>query len=135
MDYDFQPGWIAPRPQYFDLEGLPCDGYGYTVIISGPVRKRSRLRRRRSIREGEVPVVQRPAPARENTGSRMSRRASEQEKHVRLDISTVKEVDVRTSWNWPRISQDKFQPFGTQSSTSENMELTGKSGKSWYSDV
>lgn len=145
MDYDYQPGWVAPRPQYFDLEGLPCDGYGYTVIISGPVRKRSRLRRHKGVRESEVqePVLQRPAPIRISAGSRQSARAesrlarrdSEQEKGVRLDISTVKEVDVRHSWNWPRISQEKFKPFGTQSSTSGDIELSGKSGKSWFSDV
>lgn len=137
MDYDFQPGWVAPTPQYFDLDGLPCDGYGYTVIISGPVRKRSRLRRRRSIWESEAqqPVLQRPALARESAGSRRAHRGSEQEKTVKLNIATAREVNVRHSWNWPHIHQDKSKPFGTQSSTSGDIELSGKSGKSWFADL
>ncbi|KIW04363.1 uncharacterized protein PV09_04647 [Verruconis gallopava] len=128
MDYDFQPGWIAPRPQYFDLEGLPCDGYGYTVIITGPVKRRSRLHRRKSVRETEVqqPVLQKPAA--------VARASSTQPDSIRLDISTTKEVDVRHSWNWPRISQDKFKPFESRSSASGDIEMAGKKDKSWFQD-
>jgi hypothetical protein len=135
MDYDYQAGWVAPRPQYFDLEGLPCDGYGYTVVISGPLRKGSRLRRRRSISEGDAhqPVLQRPTPTLDSTGSKHVRLDSNQDKHIKLDIATVREVDVRHHAN-----QEKYRSFGTQSSASDNIELGGtaqKTAKSWFADT
>lgn len=137
MDYDFKAGWVAPRPQYFDLEGLPCDGYGYTVVISGPARKRNRLRRRKSIQETDShqAVLQRPGPTRESVGSRVSQRASEYAKGANMDIATVKEINVHQSVNWSRINRDKFQPLGTHSTTSDDIELNRKTGRSWLSEV
>jgi hypothetical protein len=61
------------------------------------------------------------------------RHGSVQEKHIKLDISTVREVDVTRSWNnSSRTSQEKFKPFGSRSSTSDNYELGGRDGKSWF---
>jgi hypothetical protein len=108
------------------LEGLPCDGYGYTVVISGPVKKRTRLRRRKSVQEStQQPILQKPKPA----------RGSEQEKPAALDIAAVREVEVRESWHWPRISNSNFKPFDTRSIVSGDIEMGDtKNGKSWFQE-
>lgn len=128
IDYDFQPGWVAPQPKYFDLEGLACDGYGYTVVISGPAKSRRNPFRRRSrgLRESQAsePALQKPKPVFE-----------EREKSASLDIATVKEVEVRESWHWSRASSpDKFVMFDNRSASSADVELggSGKAGKSWF---
>jgi uncharacterized membrane protein len=65
----------------------------------------------------------------------MARRESSQEKDIKLDIATVKEVDVTRSWNASHSkhsSQEKFKPYASQSSTQGDYELGGRSGKSWF---
>jgi hypothetical protein len=38
-------GWVPPQQMYqYDLEGIGIDGFGYTVTISGPQRKRTGLK-------------------------------------------------------------------------------------------
>jgi hypothetical protein len=128
LDYDVQPGWVAPTPKYVDLEGLPYDGYGYTVIISGPIKKgRSKLRRQKSVREGDSQqsVLQKPKAA---------HRVSE-EKAAVLDIAAVREVEVRESWHWPRRSTDSSEPIDGRSTASTDIEMAskknGKDEQSW----
>jgi streptogramin lyase len=45
-----------------------------------------------------------------------------------MEIATRKEINVQQTVDWPRIK-------GTHSSASENIELSGRSGKTWFSEA
>jgi len=117
-----------------DLEGIPDDGLGYTVIISGPTASRTTGRERFAAITMNLlqPRVRRPNPRRKVAGksTRHGQHASnDQNSTLRLDIPVTVEVDVeqidRVESNFrdcrPQLREKRLNSIGSVgTSGSEN---------------